>query len=101
VADELVEAGVAEGLVLHLAHRAPARHGQADRGPEDAGLRERRVDAPVGAEAVEEAGSRTKDAARATDVLAHDHDASVALHLHVEGVIDGLDEGLTRHKRSS
>jgi len=67
----------------------------------DAHVRTLPVDAPVGPEAVEDAGGRSEDAARATDVLAHDHDAPVALHLHVEGVIDRLDEGLTRHRRSS
>ena len=36
VGDELVEARVAERVVLHLAHRPPARHAQADRGAEDA-----------------------------------------------------------------
>ena len=92
VADELVETGVAEGLVLHLADRPPAGHGEADGGAEDPGLRERRVDAAVGPEAIEEPGGRPEDASGAPDVLAHDHDALVALHLHVEGVVHRLDQ---------
>ena len=100
VGDQLVEAGVAEGLVLHLADRAPARHGEADRRAEDPRLGERRVDAAVGAEAVAQPRRGAEDAAGATDVLAHDHDRVVALHLHVEGVVDRLDERLLRHQPS-
>ena len=101
VADELVEAGVAEGLVLHLADRPPPGHGEADRGAEDPGLGERRVDAAVGPEAVEEPGGRPEDPAGPADVLAHDHDALVALHLDVESVVHRLDQRPTRHRRSS
>ena len=52
VRDQLVEARIREGVVLHFAHRPPAGHAESDRGPEDPGLRERRVHAAVGAELV-------------------------------------------------
>ena len=97
VRDQLVEAGVAEGLVLHLAHRPPARHGQPDRRAEDSRLRQRRVDTAVDAEAVAQAGGRAEDPAGTAHVLAHDHDRAVALHLHVERVVDRLDESPLGH----
>ena len=56
-----------------------------------------RVDAAVGAEAVAQAGGGAKDAAGAADVLAQDHHGVVALHLHVEGVVYGLDQRLLGH----
>ena len=92
--DQLVEARVAEGVVLHLAHRPQAGHAEPDRGAEDPGLRERRVDAAVGAEAVAQAGRRAEDAAGAPDVLAHDQHVVVALQLDVEA-------SLTASTRSS
>ena len=80
--------GIREGVVLHLAHRPPAGHAEADRGAEDPGLGQRRVDAAVGPEAVAQPGGRAEDAAGATDVLAHHHTSGVALELDVEGVVD-------------
>ena len=101
VRDQLVEAGVRERVVLHLAHRPEAGHAEPDRGAEDPGLGERRVDAAVGAEAVAEPGGGAEDAARAADVLAHHHHVRVALHLDVQRVVDGLDQVALSHRGSS
>ena len=98
VRDQLVEARVREGVVLHLADRPPARHAEPDRAAEDARLRERRVDAALGAEAVEQPGGRAEDAAGAADVLAHDHHVRVAPELDVERVVDRLDERQLSHE---
>ena len=84
VGDQLVEAGIRERVVLHLADRPPAGHAEPDRAAEDPGLGERRVDAAVLAEAVAQPGRRAEDAARAADVLAHDHHRVVARELDVE-----------------
>ena len=92
VGDELVEAGIREGVVLHLADRPPAGHAEPDGAAEDPGLGERRVDAAVLAEAVAQPGRGAEDAAGATDVLAHHHHALVAGELDVKRVVDGLDE---------
>ena len=73
VVDQLVEARVRERVVLHLAHGPPAGHAQADRSPENPSLRERRVDAAVGAEAVAQPRRRPEDAAGAPDVFAQHH----------------------------
>src|SRR5205823_14415828 len=62
--DQLVEAGIRERVVLHLADRPPAGHAEPDRAAEDPGLRERRVDAAVLAEALAQPGRRAEDAAR-------------------------------------
>ena len=97
VVDELVERRIAEGVVLHLADGPPAGHAQADGGAEDPRLRERRVDAAVGAEALLEPGRRAEDAAEPPDVLAHDQHGRVALHLDVERVVHGLDEKALAH----
>ena len=54
-----------------------------------------------GAEALLEPGGRAKDAAELPDVLAHDHDRVVALHLDVERVVHGLDEESLAHGATS
>ena len=46
LADDLVERGVDEPVELDLADRPVAAHGQSDRGADDAGLGQRRVDRP-------------------------------------------------------
>ena len=51
-----------------------------------------------GAERVAQAGGRTEDAARAADVLAHDHHVLVAPELDVEAVVDRLDERQLSHR---
>ncbi len=92
VRDQLVEARVAERVVLHLADGAEPGHAQADRAAQDAGLGERRVDAAIGPEAVEQTGGGAEDAARAAHVLAHHHDRVVARELDVQAVVDRLDD---------
>ena len=92
VGDQLVEAGVRERVVLHLADRPEAGHAEPDRRAEDPRLGERRVDAAVGAEAVAQPRGRAEDAAGAADVLAHHQHVVVALHLDVQRVVDRLDE---------
>ena len=89
--DQLVEARIGERVVLHLRDRPEARHAQPDRGAEDARLRERRVDAAIGAEALAQPRRRAKDAARPADVLAHHHHGVVAAELDVQRVVDRLD----------
>jgi len=85
--DQLVESGVAERVVLHLADRPPARHAEPDRRPHDPRLGERRVDAAVDPEAVVEPGRDPEDAAGAPHVLAHHERAGVALELDVQRVV--------------
>ena len=67
--------------------------------PRIPGLGERRVDAAVGAEAVEQPGGRAEDAAGAPDVLADHHHVRVALELGVQRVVDRLDERQLSHVR--
>ena len=100
VGDQLVEAGVREGVVLHLADGPVARHAEPDRRAEDAGLGERRVDAAVGAEAVAQPAVARKTPPGAADVLAEDEHVRVALHLDVERVVDRLDEEELSHRGS-
>ena len=99
VVDELVERRVAERVVLHLAHRPPPGHAQPHRSAEDACLGERRVDAAVASEPLLEACRGAKDPTQPADVLAHDHDSRVALHLDMEGVVDRLDQEALRHRQ--
>ena len=101
VRDQLVEARVRERVVLHLADGPPARHAEPDRAAEDARLGERRVDAALGPEAIQQPGGRPEDAACATDVLAHDHHVRVAPELDVERVVDRLDERQLSHEPHS
>src|SRR5207253_3692830 len=92
VRDQLVETGIGERVVLHLADRPPTRHAQPDRRAEDPRLGKRRVEAAIGTEPLAQAGGRTKDPSRATDVLADHHHGRVTLELDVEAVVDRLDD---------
>jgi hypothetical protein len=101
VRDQLVEAGVGERVVLHLAHRPEAGHAEADGGAEDPRLGERRVDAAVGAEPVAQTRGRPEDPAGPTDVLAHDEHRRIPLELDVEGLVDRLDDRELSHGASN
>ena len=92
VRDELVEAGIRERVVLHLDHRAPAGHAEADSGSEYPGLGERRVDTAVRPEAVAQPGGRAEHSAEAPDVLAEHEHRLVPGKLDVQRVVDRLDE---------
>ena len=98
VADQLVEGRIAERVVLHLADRPPACHREPDRASEDPGLRERRIDAAIGAEAILEPRGGAEDPTRSSDVLAEHHDVGIALHLDMEGVVHRFDERPSRHR---
>src|SRR5436309_18202 len=54
--DQLVEAGIGERVILHLAHRPPARHAEADGTAENPRLRERCVETTVGPEPFAQSG---------------------------------------------
>ena len=99
--DQLVEARVRERVVLHLADGPVARHAEPHCRAEDARLRERGVDAAVGAEAVAQPRGRAEDAAGAADVLAEHEHVLVALHLDVQRVVDRLDQQQLTHRGSS
>src|SRR5207249_2004060 len=101
VRDQLVEARIREGVVLHLADRPPAGHAQPDRRADDARFRERRVEAAIRSEPVPQPRGRTEDAAGAPDVLAEHEDRWIALELDVERVVDRLDDAELRHRGSS
>ncbi len=92
VVDQLVEAGIRERVVLHLADGAPSGHAQPDRRAEDPRLRQRRVDAAVGTEPVEEPCGRPEDTAGPADVLAHHQYRAVPCQLGVQAVVHRLDE---------
>ena len=100
VCNQLVERRVAERVVLHLADRLEAGHAEPDRGAHDPRLGERRVDAAVGAEPVEQPGRRPEHSARAADVLAHHHHVLVAPELDLETVVDRLHERQLSHGAS-
>jgi hypothetical protein len=81
VLDDLVGRLEREVPGHHLDDRAHAGHRHADRGAGEAGLGNRRVDHALGAEAVEKGIGHEVRAAVEADVLAHDDDALVTLHL--------------------
>ena len=69
-----------------------------DRGAEDAGLRERRVDDPVLAEVLLQAVGDPEDAAELADVLAHDQDLRVVLHRLAQPGVEALGQGHLAHR---
>ena len=101
VRDQLVEARIRERVVLHLDHRAPARHAQSDRGAEHARLGERSIDAAVGAEPVEQPGRGAEDAAGTADILAEHEHVVVTRELRMERVVHSLDERQVSHGEGS
>ena len=64
-------------------------------------LRERSVDATVGAEPVAQPRRRAEDAAGPADVLAEHEHVVVARELRVERVVDGFDERQLSHGEGS
>ena len=93
VRDQLVEARVAERVVLHLADGPPAGHAEPDRGAEDPGLGERRVDAAVRRRSGRAARpSRGRRRRRGRRPRPGPCTFVVALQLDVEAVVDRLDE---------
>ena len=68
--------------------------------PTIAGLADRRVDDPLGAEPVEQPVGHLEGAAVRADVLAEAEDARVALHLLEQALADGLEVGDLSHRAS-
>ena len=95
--DQLVETGIREGVVLHLAHGSQAGHAETDRGAEHPSLGKRRVDATIRPEAFVQPGGRAEDAAGATNVLADHEHGVVARELGVERVVHRFDQGELSH----
>ena len=85
---------------LHLADRPHAHVRRAGRRADEAGLADRRVDHPLGAEPVEQAIGHLERAAVASDVLAQAEDVRVALHLLEQRLADRLEVGDLSHRGS-
>ena len=92
LADDLVVRRVDEAVELDLDHRPVAAQRHADRGADDAGLRERAVDDAVLAEVLLQAVGDPEDAAELADVLAHDQDLGVVLHRLAQAHVEALGE---------
>ena len=91
--DDLVHGAEDEVAVLHLGDRPHARHRRADRGADDRGLRDRRVDDALAAELVgkpERHGEAAAEAARHADVLAEQEDGRVGAHGDPHGIAQRL-----------
>ena len=98
--DDLVEGGIDEAVELDLAHRPVAAHGQPDRGPDDPGLGQRRVDHAAVAEVLLQSLGDPEDAAQLPDVLAHEHDLGVALHGPAQPALSALPNDMTWPSRA-
>ncbi len=95
---DLVERLKAETQELQLGHRHEAGGGQADRRPDDRGLRHRHVDDPLDAERVLQPVRCPEHPARLADVLAEHHHSLVARHLVGERRADRLDHAHLGHQ---
>jgi hypothetical protein len=98
LADDLVEPGVDEAVELDLADRAEAPHRQADRGADDAGLRQRGVDDATLPEVLLQTVGDPEDPAEAADVLPHHDHLRVALHGGAQARVQGLAQRHDRHQ---
>ncbi len=92
LAHDLVERRIDEVEELDLGDRLEPVKGHADRGADDPGLGERRVDHAVGAELLQEPVRRAEDPTVHADVLSEEQDVRVGPHGVAERPIDGLDE---------
>ena len=93
LADDLVVRRVDEAVELDLADRPVAADREADRGADDAGLGQRRVDDAVLAEVLLQAVGDAEDAAELADVLAHEDDLGVVLHGPAQAGVERLADG--------
>jgi hypothetical protein len=93
LADDLVVRRVDEAVELDLDDGTVAAQRHADRGADDAGLRQRAVDDTVLAEVLLQAVGDPEDAAELADVLAHDEDLGVVLHRLPQAHVEALGEG--------
>ena len=92
LAHDLVIGGIDEAVELDLHDGAVAAQRHADRGADDAGLGERRVDDAVLAEVLLQAVGDAEDAAELADVLAHEQDLVVGLHGLAQAHVEALGE---------
>jgi hypothetical protein len=93
MADELLEGGVGEGVELHLDHGPQPVHGHADRGAQDARLRQRRVEQRSSPNSSASPLGDPEDAAQRADVLAEDMDGRVGGHGVAQRPAEGLGHG--------
>ena len=77
---------------LDLDHRAKARDRGPDPAADETGFRNRSVPYPFRTELLHEPFRRPEDPAGRADVLAHDDDLGVALHLLVERFVERIHE---------
>ena len=92
LAHDLVVGGVDEAVELDLHDGAVTAQRHTDRGADDAGLREGRVDDAVLAEVLLETVGDAEDAAELADVLAHEQDLVVGLHRLAQAHVEALGE---------
>jgi hypothetical protein len=95
---DLVERGVHEAVELDLADRPVPAQRHADRGADDPGLGEGRVDDAVLAEVLLQPVGDPEDSAELADVLAHQHDLGVGLHRGAQAGVDPLGQGDRGHQ---
>jgi hypothetical protein len=93
LADDLVVGRVDEPVELDLADRPVAADGQPDRGANDAGLGQWRVDDAVLAEVLLKPVGDPEDAAELADVLAPEDDLGGGLRGAPQAGVEGLAQG--------
>jgi hypothetical protein len=99
--DDLVDGQQREVPGHHLDDRTEADHRGADADAGEPQLGDGRVDHPLGTELLEESTAHLVGAVVLRDLLAHQEDPVVALHLLAEGVIQGVAVGERRHDQAS
>ncbi len=99
--DDLVEREQGEVDRHQLDHRAQADHGRAHAHADDGVLGDRRVAHAPLAELLEQPGRHLEGAVEDADVLAHEEDGLVALHLLAQRGVQRLAVAHHCHERSS
>ena len=90
VVDDLVHRQQREVDRHQLDHRAQAEHRRAHSHADDRVLRDRRVAHALLAELLEQSGGDLEGALEDADVLAHEEDVLVLVHLLAQGLVEGL-----------
>ena len=98
VIHQLIDAGVNKAHELDFAHGPQPLRRHADAKSADQQLRKRRVDHPLGAEALLQPGGGAEDAAVDADVFAEHQHIAILFHGAGQRQIDRFDQRHLRHR---
>ncbi|SKT96869.1 Uncharacterised protein [Mycobacteroides abscessus subsp. abscessus] len=95
--DNLIEGRVYESVELDFTDRTVSPHGQTDRGADNSGLGQRRVDDAMVAEILLQPVGHPEDTAELADILSHDDHLVVVLQRRPQASVQGTGHSHPGH----